>query len=129
MKRVGLSKAFHDEFNINYVFHVIEKNSNHDHHSYMSSKQREWWKQNMINVAIEMLDAEGNIALICNNGRSRSPMYLVAYLVIVDGLLPIDAMSRVRDILFVQRNEKLDRFECLQPIVEEIFEFLGMSLL
>ena len=71
-----------------------------------------------------MLDTAGNVALFCNNGRSRSPMYLVVYIVIVYGLTVEEAVGAVRNELMEQREEHLDRFGCLMLIVEKIWNIV-----
>ena len=126
-KEIGWSKAFHDDFNIKNIFHVTRVNSDHSHHSYMNAELRQWWTTNFIYVTLQMMSTEGNICLFCNNGRSRSPMYLVAYLVVVHSLFPSDAMDIVRCKLWDVRGEQLDRYDSLGVIIEDIYSLLRMT--
>jgi hypothetical protein len=86
----------------------------------MTDKTKQWWIDNMMHVAIQMLDSEGDIVLFCKQGRSRSPMYLVAYLVIVHNMSTHTAMEVIRKLLREERGEELDRFGCLEPVIERI---------
>lgn len=72
-------------------------------------------------VATQMHNTAGNIALACNNGRSRSPMYLVAYLIICYDLTPNDARDTVMKLLRSQRGEELDRHDCYSHIISWIY--------
>ena len=123
-KRVGLSHAFHADVKTKHLFHLIKENSNHDHYNYMSSKQKGWWIANMLNVTIQMLETSGDLILICNNGRTRSPMYLVAYLVVVYSMSASRSVKMVSDLLMQQRNEIVDRNGELIGIIERICEIL-----
>ena len=49
-------------------------------------------------------------------------MYLVMYLVIIHGLSPSEAMTKVQSALRSQRDLVLDRFACLGPIILEVYE-------
>ena len=114
------SALFQQEHGIAYSFNVLKKSTNHESFHYMSNKRRQWWIDNMMHVAIQMLDSEGDIVLYCLQGRSRSPMYLVAYLVIIYNMSADAAMNEVREMLYNGRGEELDRFGCLKPIIELI---------
>ena len=119
-KEVGLAKAFHVKKRIRAVFNVIKLCNNHEHHGMMTVGKKRWWVNNMKHVALKMFDVDGNVVLLCNHGRSRSPMYLVAYLVIIYGMEPSNALAMVSKILFESRRELLDRHECLVPIIHFI---------
>ena len=121
-KEVGLSFAFHEKNDVKALFHLIIKNSNHEHYQYMSRLTRQWWIDNMKYVALQMLDTEGNIVLFCKTGRSRSPMYLVAYLVIMYSMSVADAMGVVGKLLQDSRGMTIDRHSDLVPIVEHIYD-------
>lgn len=119
--QLGVSRAFHEEHDIKTLFHLIKKSSNHEDYHDMTSTTRKWWLDNMQYVALQMLDAKGNILLICNSGRTRSPMYLVVYLIIMYGMTVRKAMKIVSDLLDEQRSLLLDRHRSLVPIVDIIF--------
>ena len=121
-KAVGLCRAFHEDKNIENVIHLIKKCNNHEHHTDMTARTRKWWFQNLINVALKLYDVPGNIVLCCNNGRSRSPSYLVAYLIIVHNISDLEARTVVGELLVSQRGETIDRFETLTPILNDIYE-------
>lgn len=122
--QVGVSRAFHEEHGIKTLFHLIKKNSNHESYDDMTLTTRKWWLDNMQYVAVQMLDAEGNIVLICNSGRTRSPMYLVAYLIIMYSMTVRKSMKVVADLLNEQRSLVLDRYRSLVPIVENILNLI-----
>ena len=111
--QLGLSLPFHQDNGIKALFHLIEKSNNHEDYDRMDPSRRVWWIDNMQCTVLQMLDTEGNIVLFCKNGRTRSPMYLVAYLIIVHAMSVHKAMDIVADLLQQQRGQILDRFESL----------------
>ena len=119
-REVGLSQAFHEENQIQFLFHMINKSNNHEDYDRMDPARRIWWVDNVQYMTLQMLDAPGNIVLFCNNGRTRSPMYLVAYLIIVQSMPVHKAMDIVSELLRQQRGYTLDRFASLVPIVQHI---------
>ena len=120
---VGLSHAFHIAKNVHSLFHLILKNTNHEDFTDMTQSTREWWIDNMCYVAIQMSDTEGNIVLLCNNGRTRSPMYLVSYLIFMYSMSVCQSMNIVGDLLKEQRDQPLDRHRSLVPIAELIYNY------
>lgn len=94
----------------------------------MTPKTKLWWKDNLMYVALQIFDAGGNVVLFCKNGRSRSPMYLAAYLVIIHCLTPSESLSCVRKLLQDQRGEELDRYDCLVPFIYHIFDPVAHSI-
>ena len=121
---VGQSQPFHDEMGIEWLFNVIIKNTDHSRSTNMLPALRKWWVANMKYVVLQLIDTPGNVVLFCVNGRTRSPMYLVAYLAVVYGMLPIKAMALVQTLLKDQRAELLDRFDTLIDIVNEVYDNL-----
>ena len=73
-------------------------------------------------VALQLSDTDGDVVLFCNQGRSRSPMYLVAYLVIAYNMTTGAAMHVVDKLLRDQRGEQLDRLGSLKPIIDIIYD-------
>ena len=71
-------------------------------------------------VAVQLYRSEGNAVLMCNSGRSRSPMYVVAYIVLCYSASVRSAMNVVRELLWESRRQELDRFGKLIRIVEEL---------
>jgi hypothetical protein len=116
-----MSKAFHVEKEIVCFFNVLLPNATHESYFNMTSHMKQWLVANMRYVAIQMYDTEGNVVIFCNNGRSRSPMYLVAYLILFYDLSYIDARECVRKLLKDDRSQKLDRFGDFGPACEEIY--------
>ena len=58
---------------------------------------------------LQINKTKGNICLSCKNGRTRSPMYLVAYLVICYEMSVEEAYSSIGSMLIMDRNELIDR--------------------
>ena len=125
-KEVGKSKQFHDEYDIKYLWNVIHPESTHAHSNDMTPHLRAWFIINIQHVCLQMFEAEGNIALFCFNGRSRSPMYLVAYFILFCNMSLDRAMFTVNTQLLNKRNERLDRHYCLYGLVAEIAELFVM---
>lgn len=126
---VGLSHAFHIAKKIDFLFHLIKKNTNHEDYINMETPTRKWWVNNMCHVALLMSDTEGNIVLMCNNGRTRSPMYLVAYLIIMYSMSVAQSMNIVENLLRDQRDQPLDRHRSLVPIAVYIHNYPDVELL
>lgn len=121
-KSVGKSQAFHNEYDIKYAWNVIHPESTHAHSTSMSPHLRKWFDVNIRLVCLQMFESEGNVVLYCFNGRSRSPMYLVAYFVLFCDMSLDRAMFNVNAQLLTKRNERLDRHYCLYGIVAKIAE-------
>lgn len=68
---------------------------------------------NFYQVCLQMFDAEGNIAICCKSGRSRSPMYLVIYLILFNDMTVSSAMNSVSRLLRRGRSECIDRYYTL----------------
>ena len=116
-KDIGKSELFHKDFNIQSIWNVIKPCSNHEHSSYMTKQMKEWFVTNIKYVCLQMFETKGNIALFCNCGRSRSPMYLVAYLVLFCNKSMDVAMGIVDRSLHESRKYSLDRHCSLYAIV------------
>ena len=121
MKEVGHSKIFHDEKDIAAIFNVIKPCSNHEHSSYMAQHMKEWFISNMQYVCLQMFDSIGNIVIFCNGGRSRSPMYVVAYLFFFSYMTLDEAMSCIEDLL-KERDQSMDRHSTLYEIIVTMAE-------
>ena len=65
---------------------------------------------------------EGNAVLCCNGGRSRSPTYLVVYLVLCWNISIIQANSIVESLLKDTRGEKMDRDRRFVQFVSELVD-------
>ena len=61
-------------------------------------------------VAMQLNNCTGNVVVSCKNGRSRSPMYLAAYLILCYDISVEEAIDNVGDLLLLQRGECLDRY-------------------
>jgi hypothetical protein len=121
-KQVGKSQLFHEEHSINSIWNVISPCSNHEHSSYMSNHTKQWFVTNILHVCLQMFDTEGDIALFCNGGRSRSPMYLIAYMVLFCDV-PFDvAHHRIDRLMAQSRNQVLDRHFSLHEIIAIILK-------
>ena len=120
-KAIGLSKSFHDAFCIKYIFNVIKPCTNHESFHDMTSHMKAWWSDNLVHVALQLINTNDNVVLCCNSGRSRSPMYLAAYLVIMYGYGASNAVSVVREMLQEQRSEVMDKNDALTPSIENLY--------
>jgi hypothetical protein len=118
---VGFSNCFHVEKDVRHFVNVLDPQSTHESYNYMTPGMKNWVVNNMKYVALQLFDTEGNIVLFCKSGRSRSPMYLVAYLIIFYSMSMKDAIKLVRDLLRDQRNESLDRTQSLLPAIQRIY--------
>lgn len=123
--KVGQSHSFHVEKRIKHVVHLIKSTdilkNNHESHINMTPLLRKRWFINLINVTLQVFEVEGNVTMFCYNGRSRSPMYLVVYLIIIYNMTPDEAMDTVRNLLSSQRDQPMDRHDTLTPLVEDIY--------
>jgi hypothetical protein len=86
----------------------------------MTTHCKSWIVENMKFVALQLFDVVGNVVIFCNHGRSRSPMYVVAYLIIFHDL-SVDAAMTHLSVLLEERGIILDRFNDLLPAIENIF--------
>ena len=120
-KIVGNSEAFHFDKNITCVFNVIRPQNLHVSYHHMTPNEKRWVLQNLKYVALQMFDTDGNVVLCCNHGRSRSPMYLVVYMIIFHDVSVNVAMDIVRTSLEQSRCMVLDRNNTLQPAATAIY--------
>jgi hypothetical protein len=121
-KQMGYSKVFHEEHNIHRIFDVIRPCSNHEHSTDMTPHMKRWFIINIKNVCLQMYDCTGNIAIFCHMGRSRSPMYVVAYIILFCNKSLDEAMLAMETLLDKQRHQLLDRHNTLYEIVACIAE-------
>lgn len=119
-KQVGLCLNFHDVQGINHLFNVVKKSTNHDTYGNMTKSKVQWWYDNLRYVALQMFEADGDVLLCCVNGRTRSPMYLVAYLVIIYNMTTVKAKGVVATLLQDSRGLIFDRYDSLTPLIELI---------
>jgi hypothetical protein len=119
-QRVGKLESFHDEFGIQSIFNVILPCSNHDHSTYMGITRTEWFIMNIEYVCLQMFDTSGNIAIFCNKGRSRSPMYVVSYFVMFSNMTLTAARAHIGCIFQDERGQEVDRHYTLYYIVDTI---------
>lgn len=121
-KQSGLSEAFHLDKQINCFFNVTDPVNLHLSYIHMEIPEKEWQVHNLMYVALQIYETDGNVALLCNHGRSRSPMYLVVYMIIFNDLSVLEATNRITMLLRQQRGLELDRFNALGPAAQVIFE-------
>ena len=121
-KEIGYSKIFHQEYDIQRVFDTIRPRSWHDHSFDMTDFRKNWFTTNIENVCLQMFDSDGNIAIFCNSGRSRSPMYVVAYIIMFRNESLDEGMKIIERLLYEQRGQPLDRHHTLYGIVASIAE-------
>ena len=121
-KAVGMSSTFHKDKQITALFNVMDPVNLHLNFEHMDQREQTWQLNNMKYVAIKMHDTDGNVVLICNHGRSRSPMYLVVYLIIFYDYSASDARNTIADMLELQRGLELDRYNSLTAAAELIHD-------
>jgi hypothetical protein len=126
-QKVGQSKSFHDDHQIQATFNVIKPNSNHEHTNYMTLQTKKWFVNNFLYVCLQMFDSSGNIALFCHSGRSRSPMYLVAYLILFYDMTVDRAIRYVAKQIHENRGQELDRHCTLNEVIMIIAEKFMIS--
>ena len=86
------------------MFNVLKKRTNHNDYEDMTRATAQWWIDNLQYVALQLFDTPGNVVMFCKHGRTRSPMNLVAYIVISYGMSPEMAVGVVRKVLRNQRG-------------------------
>ena len=123
-KQVGFSHAFHEEFAIESGFNLLKHSTNHNDYHDMINTTRKWWVNNMKFVALQLAETRGNVVLFCSNGRTRSPMYVVVYLMMIHSMSIHNAMTTIRELLLSQRGYELDRHRSLLPILNDIFSIV-----
>ena len=69
---------------------------------------------------MQILESEGNVALFCKSGRSRSPVYFAAYLVMCHDFAVYEAVKCVESLLLEQRNQIMDRYQCFVPVLAKL---------
>jgi hypothetical protein len=70
-------------------------------------------------AVLQLHRTEGNVIINCKNGRTRSPMYLVAYLIVCYEMEPPEA-HRAVELLVRERHLVLDRDDRLLHVVESM---------
>ena len=123
-KEVGKSKLFHIDKEIRSIVNVIYPCSSHEHSTYMSKHVKTWFVTNVEYVCLQMFDTIGNIVIFCNTGRSRSPMYLVAYINLFYGMDIDNAKQKVENLMHKERQQILDRHYTLFEIVAAVSEIV-----
>ena len=98
----------------------LKKSTNHESFDSMTKGRAMWWLDNVRYVVLQLFDADGDALLCCRNGRTRSPMYLVAYLVIIYNMTTLNAKKVVAKLLHESRGMELDRFDSLGPLIEKL---------
>ena len=116
------SAKFHEQMQVNGLFDVIKPNTIHQYFVNMTALNQKWLLMNMRYVSLQIYKTDGNIILSCKNGRSRSPMYLVVYIIVVYDVTIAEAMKIVSTILFDVRNVELDRYELYVPALRYIID-------
>jgi hypothetical protein len=79
--------------------------------SNMGPAQQKRFYKNIKWVAMLIASSTGNVLIHCRNGRSRSPMFLVAYLMIFHQLSFQESRSMVAGELWIARRLSYDRFD------------------
>ena len=80
-KPVATNMSFLAENDISYVLDVSREPEEHFDHQ--TSQMRKRSMEGIIHCTKMIMDTHGNIVIHCRNGRTRSPMFLAAYFMIV----------------------------------------------
>jgi hypothetical protein len=126
-KEVGKSQIFHEDCSIKAVWNVISPCSNHEHSTNMSNHTKQWFVTNILHVCMQMFDTEGDIALFCKAGRSRSPMYLIAYMVLFCDMTFDVAHHKIDRLMQQSRSQVLDRHYSLHAIIAIIIAAMSRN--
>jgi hypothetical protein len=118
MQCVAETASFRVDKNISVHLNLMSTDDEHYHMLRPSSQA--WIHNNMRYAVLQIHRTDGNVVINCRNGRTRSPMYLVAYLVVCCGLEPDAADHMVRQSLWQDRACELDRDGRLLPVIESL---------
>lgn len=100
---VGRSKAFHDAFNICHFVDLVRTN---DEHSIdLGRRQQDKVYQQICSIALQIADCDGNICIFCGRGRTRSPVHIAAYLIVVHCYSPEEARAVLSYAFVLHRSD------------------------
>lgn len=88
-REIGRSRAFHEAKGIIHFLDLVNTNDEHSNDLSKTAKGKIYY--HMCNVILQLASTNGNVCIFCGRGRSRSPAYLAAYLVIVHCYSPRQA--------------------------------------
>jgi hypothetical protein len=103
-RAVGKSRPFLDEFNIKNVLDLIGPKDLHP--IVMTEAEVRRFYLVMMLLVIEMANTEGNLCVYCYNGRSRSPAFVAAYLVVVECYSCRQAYSTLSRLFVSSRGDE-----------------------
>lgn len=108
-REVGRSKAFNEEFCIKYFVDLCRTNDEFSGDLGVRAKEKVY--RQICRIVVEMIDSEGNIAIFCGRGRTRSPIHMAAYFIVVCCYTTRQARSMLSARYFLQRgdNRGIDR--------------------
>ena len=101
-KEVGRSRVFNEQKHVDYFLDLVGSD---DIHWYdLTPRERQKLHDSFIDVALQLECCDGNVSIFCDRGRSRSPAYLAAYLVMGLGHTAFQSY-RVLSLVFVENRD------------------------
>ena len=69
---------------------------------------------------MQLHKTEDNVVIFCKNGRTRAPIYLVAYLILCYDMTVMHARGKVHNMLYKERHHILDGDNRLLSVLESL---------
>lgn len=116
-RKLGQNAAFLREHNIRHCMDLI---CTRDDSFFMLTSRQKEINYGFVKAAVLLIaDAPGNICIYCVMGRSRSPAFIAAYLVVVGCYSPAEAYSALSKIFVLNRIDErgIDRDRRFWPYV------------
>ena len=120
-RSVGESVNFRKSYGIDYVLDVT-RSIDDSHYLYQSEAERRLFFNQMVHVVQLFLTTDGNIAIYCNNGRSRSPALVAAYFVVAECFSAAGAYKYLSSIFQRMRHsdKNIDREGRFEKYIDEL---------
>ena len=80
-REVGRSQCFLEEFAIRSFVDLIRTNDEHSND--LSSRGKEKVYRQICNIVQQLSNSEGNVVVFCGRGRTRSPVHVAAYFIVL----------------------------------------------
>ena len=108
-------------YGIDYVLDVT-RSIDDSHYLYQSEVERRLFFNQMVHVVQLFLTTDGNIAIYCNNGRSRSPALVAAYFVVAECFSAAGAYKYLSSIFQRMRHsdKNIDREGRFEKYIDEL---------
>lgn len=119
-RNLGVSSAFRREHGITHCIDL--KRTRDDSYIMLTAGDRKKIYAIMKSVVIQIADTPGNLCMYCIMGRSRSPAFLAAYMVVIGCYSTAEAYSILSPIFIRSRKDirGIDRDQRFSPFVERL---------